>query len=243
MSTQASPVASWETTSAQWVIPQHIVDQAPESPCVHRLANFALGLGDTAQTASQQCACQLLVESGTALDAGCGGGQSSVPLVRAATSITGVDDRRACCRALGWRGKMLVLPTAKYSVVGRLSRHTSCQPMLPCAITWSTTWPTSSHSSANSPRTPAVASWSSYRRSTQRHRWQRCGNTSGDLHGRWSRRWTLAPRRQVARLRAAMRSDRAAPEQAVYCPSGSQRRKADDRYGDLGIHYSLTTTH
>lgn len=195
------------------------------------------------QTASQQCARQLLVESGTVLDVGCRGGQSSVPLVPAATSITGVDEQESMLQSFAMACENAGV--AHSEVLGRWLAIAAHVVPADVAVCHHVAYDVADTESLlrDSRRTPAVASWSSYRRSTQRHRWQRCGNTSGDLHGRWGRRWTLAPRRQVTRLRAAIRSDRAAPEQAVYCPSGSQRRKADDRYGDLGIHYSLTTTH
>ena len=148
MSTQASPVARWETALAQWVIPQHILDQAPESPCVHRLANFALGLGDTPRLHRNSALANCLWNRGPCSMSVVVVANRAFPSCPQRRRSPGSTNRRACCRALRWRAKMLVLPTAKYSVVGWLSRHTSCQPMLPCAITWPTTWPTPSHSCA-----------------------------------------------------------------------------------------------
>lgn len=75
-----------------WGVPQHILDQAPESPWTHDTARFAVDHTVDRDAVSSRWARDVLPPvGGTVLDVGCGGGRSSFPLVPPANELIGVD--------------------------------------------------------------------------------------------------------------------------------------------------------
>ena len=89
----ASPAAErWAEQLARWAIPQHIIDQATESPWTHDPARFRADHTLDRNGTSAQWAREVLPPiGGTVLDIGCGGGRASLPLVPPANELVGVD--------------------------------------------------------------------------------------------------------------------------------------------------------
>ncbi len=88
----------WQQALADWAIPQSILDQAPENPWVHPPAMFRVDptlQADSAPSPSTRVALEALVEPGTVLDVGCGGGGSCIALAEHATLLMGVDEQEA----------------------------------------------------------------------------------------------------------------------------------------------------
>lgn len=86
----------WQAALACWAIPQAILDAAPVSPWVHLPGMHRLSADDPIHTPSMRAALAALGDGGTVLDIGCGGGRSSVPLVRGGahvTHLTGLDEQ------------------------------------------------------------------------------------------------------------------------------------------------------
>lgn len=84
---------NWADQLADWAIPQHILDQASQSPWAHDTATFAVD--DTLDTTvlSARVARSILPESGgSVLDIGCGGGRAAMSLVPPAERVIGVDE-------------------------------------------------------------------------------------------------------------------------------------------------------
>ncbi len=82
----------WAEQLSGWGIPQHIVDQAPESPWGHDTRRFAVDDTLDRDTTSTRWARDVLpLTGGTVLDVGCGGGRSSLSLVPPAGELIGVD--------------------------------------------------------------------------------------------------------------------------------------------------------
>ena len=91
---ESSAVDRWAAALAEWAIPQHIVDQAPESPWIHPPALFGVPQ-DIPQTPSHERAREALPEGGTVLDIGCGGGIAVAALVPKVAYAIGVDHQEA----------------------------------------------------------------------------------------------------------------------------------------------------
>ena len=84
--------ARWAELLGQWGLPQHIVDQAPESPWGHDTRRFAVDETLDRDSTSARWAREVLPPmGGTVLDVGCGGGRSSLTLVPPASELIGVD--------------------------------------------------------------------------------------------------------------------------------------------------------
>lgn len=86
----------WAELLAAWGVPDHILDQAPESPWFHDPARFVID--DTLDRHSQSArwAREVLPPTGgSVLDVGCGGGRSSLTLVPPANELIGVDSSGA----------------------------------------------------------------------------------------------------------------------------------------------------
>jgi SAM-dependent methyltransferase len=76
----------------EWGIPQHIVDQAPESPWGHDTRRFAVDDTLDRESTSARWAREVLPPTGgTVIDVGCGGGRSSLTLVPPANELIGID--------------------------------------------------------------------------------------------------------------------------------------------------------
>jgi len=91
----------WSDQLAAWAIPQAILDEAPESPWGFPPEMFAPNRQPTDDTPSTRRALEALGDGGTVLDVGVGAGAGSLPLVRSATHITGVDESTSMLEAFG----------------------------------------------------------------------------------------------------------------------------------------------
>ena len=80
----------WAHYLAQWAIPDEILAQASESPWIHPPTLFDVPEVIEA-TPSHQRAREVLDDSATVLDVGCGGGIAAFALCPPATSVMGVD--------------------------------------------------------------------------------------------------------------------------------------------------------
>ena len=91
--TDAFPAArQWAAELDGWGLPQHIIDQAPESPWFHDPRRFAVDASIDRDGTSTRWAREVLPPvGGSVLDVGCGGGRSALPLVPPATTLIGVD--------------------------------------------------------------------------------------------------------------------------------------------------------
>jgi SAM-dependent methyltransferase len=84
----------WRDGLTGWAIPEDILAAAPVSPWGFSVAGFA----DRARrqrespTPAHDLAREALLEGGTVLDVGCGGGAASLPLIPPAGHVTGVDE-------------------------------------------------------------------------------------------------------------------------------------------------------
>jgi SAM-dependent methyltransferase len=73
-----------------WAIPDEIISQAPEAPWIHPPEMFKVPI-DIADSISHQKARELLSDSDTILDIGCGGGIATFAVAPPAASVIGVD--------------------------------------------------------------------------------------------------------------------------------------------------------
>jgi 2-polyprenyl-3-methyl-5-hydroxy-6-metoxy-1,4-benzoquinol methylase len=90
----------WAEQLAAWAIPQHILDQAPQSPYGHDTAMFAVDDTLDRSVRSVEVARSVLpTAGGTVLDVGCGGGRAAMSLVPPAERVIGVDQDPAMLAA------------------------------------------------------------------------------------------------------------------------------------------------
>ncbi|MGA1345954.1 MAG: class I SAM-dependent methyltransferase [Ilumatobacteraceae bacterium] len=83
----------WATALGRWAIPEHILEQAPESPWIHPVSSFT-PTGDLhVDTPSRHRALEALagITAPSVLDIGCGGGRAAFGLVPPAIEVIGVD--------------------------------------------------------------------------------------------------------------------------------------------------------
>jgi SAM-dependent methyltransferase len=81
---------AWSLALSEWSIPKEILDQAPESPWIHPAALF--NIPDVIEmTPAHKLARELMPESGTVLDIGCGGGLAAFATTPPAIKVIGVD--------------------------------------------------------------------------------------------------------------------------------------------------------
>jgi len=80
----------WRDDLAAWAIPPEILALAPESPWIHPVAMFTVD-GEIADSPSHRRAREGLLEGGSVLDIGCGGGRAAMALVPPAAHVIGVD--------------------------------------------------------------------------------------------------------------------------------------------------------
>jgi SAM-dependent methyltransferase len=96
----------WADDLAAWGIPQHILDQAPESPWIHPPALFGVP-DEIPDTPSHRVAREALPEGGSVLDVGCGGGIAAFALVPPAGTVVGVDHQQKMLDMFGQRAEAL----------------------------------------------------------------------------------------------------------------------------------------
>ena len=84
----------WARDLAAWAIPQHILDQAPERPWIHPVAQFTPP-SVIPDSPSHQRAREAMPEGGTVLDVGSGGGRASLAITPPAAHIVAVDTQQA----------------------------------------------------------------------------------------------------------------------------------------------------
>lgn len=88
-------IDQWKSALAEWAIPQHILDAAPESPWQFDRRTFAtradLAMREPAPTPSRRRALEALPEGGAVLDVGSGAGAASLPLLQRASRLIAVD--------------------------------------------------------------------------------------------------------------------------------------------------------
>lgn len=84
----------WRSDLEMWRIPQHILDQAPESPWIHPVEMFTVE-SDIADSPSHRIAREAVPPGGSVLDVGCGGGRAGLALVPPAGTVIGVDHQQA----------------------------------------------------------------------------------------------------------------------------------------------------
>lgn len=87
-------VEDWAQSLPLWAIPDHIMKQAPESPWIHPVSQFTPDGDLYVDTPSRQRALDALVNGGSVLDIGCGGGRAAFGLVPPATKVVGVDHQQ-----------------------------------------------------------------------------------------------------------------------------------------------------
>ena len=80
----------WRSDLVAWAIPKEIIDQAPESPWIHPPVLFQIPTL-IELTPSHQKAFDVLPESGSILDIGCGGGIAAFAMGSKASLVIGVD--------------------------------------------------------------------------------------------------------------------------------------------------------
>jgi 2-polyprenyl-3-methyl-5-hydroxy-6-metoxy-1,4-benzoquinol methylase len=83
----------WAAALGLWGIPQHILEQAPESPWIHPVSSFTPSGDLHVDTPSRHRALEALVglAAPSVLDIGCGGGRAAFGLVPPAVEVIGVD--------------------------------------------------------------------------------------------------------------------------------------------------------
>jgi SAM-dependent methyltransferase len=92
------PGPRWARALQEWAIPSEILAHAPESPWGFPPALFA-GDHAHADTPSTRAALEALPPGGSVLDVGVGAGAASLPLMRSASLVTGVDQSTAMLAA------------------------------------------------------------------------------------------------------------------------------------------------
>lgn len=85
--------AAWSRDLDAWAIPSEILTQASESPWIHPPVLFDVP-DVIVDSPSHQRAREVLGESATVLDVGCGGGIAAFALTPPATHVIGVDHQR-----------------------------------------------------------------------------------------------------------------------------------------------------
>lgn len=96
MSTLSSAAADrWAEALDQWGIPDHILQQAPESPWIHPVESFRPNGNLHVDTPSRHRALEALTgDTPSVLDVGCGGGRAALGLVPPARLLVGVDHQQ-----------------------------------------------------------------------------------------------------------------------------------------------------
>ena len=92
-----SAIDAWSRSLKLWGIPQEILEQAPQSPWIHPVANFRPEGNLFVDTPSRLRALEGLAHSlhPSVLDVGCGGGRGAFGLTPPAVRVVGVDHQQA----------------------------------------------------------------------------------------------------------------------------------------------------
>jgi 2-polyprenyl-3-methyl-5-hydroxy-6-metoxy-1,4-benzoquinol methylase len=85
-----SAAVKWRSDLASWAIPQEILDQAEVAPWVHPPALFALP-SKIADSPSHVKAREVISETDSILDIGCGGGVATFAVAKRGNHVIGVD--------------------------------------------------------------------------------------------------------------------------------------------------------
>ncbi len=84
----------WRDDLASWAIPDEILEQAPQNPWIHPVAQFIAPDGPIPDSQSHRAAREALPAGGSVLDVGCGGGRAALALVPPAGLLIGVDHQQ-----------------------------------------------------------------------------------------------------------------------------------------------------
>jgi len=86
----------WAHDLQQWGIPDHILQQAPQSPWIHPVERFTAKGDLMVNTPSRLRALEAIERTAepSVLDVGCGGGRAAFGLTPPATSVVGVDHQQ-----------------------------------------------------------------------------------------------------------------------------------------------------
>ncbi len=84
----------WRDDLASWAIPDEILEQAPQNPWIHPVAQFLAPDGPIPDSPAHRAAREALPEGGSVLDVGCGGGRAALALVPPAGLLIGVDHQQ-----------------------------------------------------------------------------------------------------------------------------------------------------
>ncbi|MEK9664886.1 MAG: class I SAM-dependent methyltransferase [Candidatus Nanopelagicales bacterium] len=84
----------WRDDLASWAIPDEILEQAPQNPWIHPVAQFLAPDGPIPDSPAHQAARDALPAGGSVLDVGCGGGRAALALVPPAGLLIGVDHQQ-----------------------------------------------------------------------------------------------------------------------------------------------------
>lgn len=92
-----SALEHWSASLKSWGIPQEILDQAPQSPWIHPVANFRPEGNLMVETPSRLRALEGLADKSqpSVMDVGCGGGRGAFGLTPPAVRVVGVDHQQA----------------------------------------------------------------------------------------------------------------------------------------------------
>ena len=87
----------WADDLQRWAIPDHILQQAPQSPWIHPVEKFTPAGDLMVATPSRLRALEAIegLADASVLDVGCGGGRAAFGLTPPATSVVGVDHQQA----------------------------------------------------------------------------------------------------------------------------------------------------
>lgn len=87
-----TPAERWVAELAAWAVPSPILESAPARPYVFSPEMFAAPpAGSAPMSRATSIAAAVLVEGGSVLDIGCGGGAAAFALVPPATRVIGID--------------------------------------------------------------------------------------------------------------------------------------------------------
>lgn len=90
--------SAWSQDLDSWAIPDHILEQAEQSPWIHPVAMFTVD-GEVADSISHQRAREALPDGGSVLDVGSGGGRASFAVAPPAGNVLAADHQEGMLAA------------------------------------------------------------------------------------------------------------------------------------------------